>query len=135
MVVCRACGTESPDGFRFCPACGTALPDATPAAPTTPVVEQRRIVTSLFCDLVGFTATSEEADPEDLDRLLAAYEAMARAAIERHGGTVEKCIGDAVVGGFGIPTAHEDDPARAVRAGLAITAGAVDLRRPDGSAL
>jgi class 3 adenylate cyclase/tetratricopeptide (TPR) repeat protein len=99
------------------------------------VVEQRRIVTSLFCDLVGFTATSEEADPEDLHRMLAAYEAMARAEIERHGGTVEKFIGDAVVGVFGIPTAHEDDPVRAVRAALAITAGAANLRQPDGSAL
>ena len=133
MVACRACGTESPDGFRFCPACGTALPDAVAAARAPHVVEERRVVTALFCDLVEFTATSEQADPEDVHRFLAAYEAMARAEIERHGGTVEKFIGDAVVGVFGIPTAHEDDAMRAIRAGLAITAGSADLRGPDGS--
>ena len=74
----------------------------------------------LFCDLVGFTATSEAADPEDVDRMLAAYFGVARAQIEGHGGTVQKFIGDAVVGVFGVPAAHEDDPERAVRAGLRI---------------
>ena len=77
-------------------------------------------MTSLFCDLVGFTASSEGADPEDVDRMLAAYFDVARAQIEGHGGTVEKFIGDAVVGVFGVPVAHEDDPERAVRAGLRI---------------
>ena len=75
-------------------------------------------MTSLFCDLVGFTASSEGADPEDVDRMLAAYFDVARAQIDGHGGTVQKFIGDAVVGVFGVPVAHEDDPERAVRAGL-----------------
>ena len=77
-------------------------------------------MTSLFCDLVGFTASSEAADPEDVDRMLAAYFGVVRAQIEAHGGVVEKFIGDAVVGVFGVPAAHEDDPERAVRAGLRI---------------
>jgi class 3 adenylate cyclase len=80
----------------------------------------RKVVTALFCDLVQFTASSETADPEDIDRMLTAFGRMARAQIELHGGAVEKFIGDAVVGVFGVPTAHVDDPARAVRAGLRI---------------
>jgi class 3 adenylate cyclase len=107
VVACRACGTENPDGFKFCGACGTELaPVLTPASPSG---QERRLVTALFCDLVGFTAASEAADPEDVDEMLAAYEAMARGQVERHGGAVEKFIGDAVVGVFGVPTAHEDD--------------------------
>ena len=92
-------------------------------------------MTALFCDLVGFTAQSELADPEDLDRMLAAYFAMARTAVERHGGIVEKFIGDAVVGVFGVPVVHEDDPARAVRAGLEICEGAAALRTAAGDPL
>ena len=95
MIVCRSCGVESPDGFRFCPGCGSPLAD--PAAPA-PAPEERKVVTALFCDLVGFTATSEGADPEDVDRMLTAYFSMARSQIEAHGGVVEKFIGDAVVG-------------------------------------
>ena len=146
MIECLRCGTPSPDGFRFCPACGAALGDApvtdaagaepaagAPAeAATTRPAEERRIVTALFCDLVGFTATSEQADPEDVDRMLSAYGAMARTEIERHGGTIEKFIGDAVVGVFGIPVTHEDDALRAVRAGLDIASHAADLKGPDG---
>ena len=85
-------------------------------------------MTALFCDLVGFTATSEAADPEDVDRMLAAYFAMARGQIEAFGGIVEKFIGDAVVGVFGVPAAHEDDPERAVRAALRIAEDADGLR-------
>ena len=77
----------------------------------------------LFCDLVGFTASSESADPEDVDQMLTAYAEMARSRIESHGGVVEKFIGDAVVGVFGVPAAHEDDPERAVRAGSADRGG------------
>ena len=84
-------------------------------------------MTSLFCDLVGFTAASEAADPEDVDRVLAGYFRLARAQIEAHGGVVEKFIGDAVVGVFGVPAAREDDPERAVRAGLRICEGAGGL--------
>lgn len=76
------------------------------------------MVTSLFCDLVDLAALSESADPEDVDAVLRSFHAAARTVIELHGGTVEKFVGDAVVGVFGVPVAHEDDPERAVRAGL-----------------
>ena len=105
-------------------ACGTPVGMA---APARPVVEERKVVSVLFCDLVGFTATSEAADPEDVARMLAAYFEVARSQIEAHGGVVEKFIGDAVVGVFGVPAAHEDDPERAVRAGLRIVEDAEQL--------
>src|SRR5689334_11997055 len=81
---------------------------------------ERKVVTVLFADLVGFTSRSEELDPEDVLGLLAPYQTRLRAELERFGGTVEKFIGDAVMGLFGAPVAHEDDPERAVRAALAI---------------
>jgi class 3 adenylate cyclase/tetratricopeptide (TPR) repeat protein len=115
MATCRSCAHENRDGAKFCEECATPL-----AAPSQIIAEERKVVTALFCDLVGFTATSESADPEDLDSMLDAYFTMARNQIEGHGGTVEKFIGDAVVGVFGVPAAHEDDPERAVRAGLRI---------------
>ncbi len=131
MTACPSCGTENPEGSRFCNGCGSPLGAATPR----PVAEERKVVTALFCDLVGFTATSESADPEDVDRMLAAYFEMARAQIEGHGGVVEKFIGDAVVGVFGVPAAHEDDPERAVRAGLRICEDAEDLTSVGGAPL
>ena len=82
--------------------------------------QERKVVTVLFCDLVGFTQRSEEMDPEDVASLLAPYHARVKEDLERHGGTVEKFIGDAVMALFGAPVAHEDDPERAVRAALAI---------------
>src|SRR5215469_10425596 len=117
---CPSCGVEYGGSPKFCSECGT------PMAVAAPVVE-RKVVTSLFCDLVGFTAASEAADPEDVDRVLEGYFRLARAQIEGHGGVVEKFIGDAVVGVFGVPAAREDDPERAVRAGLRICEGAADL--------
>jgi class 3 adenylate cyclase/tetratricopeptide (TPR) repeat protein len=99
------------------------------------VAEERKVVTALFCDLVGFTATSESADPEDIDRMLSSYASMARTQIESHGGVVEKFIGDAVVGVFGVPAAHEDDPERAVRAGLRIVEAAEELEAIGGAPL
>jgi class 3 adenylate cyclase/tetratricopeptide (TPR) repeat protein len=93
------------------------------------------VVTALFCDLVGFTASSESADPEDVDAMLSRYFLMAQAAIENFGGVVEKYIGDAVVGVFGVPAAHEDDPERAVRAGLRIVENAERLAAVDGTPL
>ena len=81
---------------------------------------ERKVVTVLFCDLVGFTARAESLDPEDVEALLRPYHERVRSELERHGGTVEKFIGDAVMAVFGAPTAHEDDPERAVRAALAI---------------
>ena len=92
-------------------------------------------MTVLFCDLVGFTAMSEKADPEDVDACLRAFGALAREVIKRYGGTVEKFIGDAVVGLFGVPAVHEDDPERAVRCALRLLEGVEGLCRPDGSSL
>jgi class 3 adenylate cyclase/tetratricopeptide (TPR) repeat protein len=95
-------------------ACGAAL---TPGARLTGI-EERKVVTVLFCDLVGFTARSDQRDPEEIQARLLPYHRRMQQQIERFGGTVEKFIGDAVVGTFGVPTAHEDDPERAVRAAL-----------------
>jgi len=113
MVVCQRCGQENPDGFRFCGNCGAPLAQA-------PVREERKVVSVLFADLVGFTSRSERLDPEDVRAMLSPYFARVRQEIERHGGAVEKFIGDAVMALFGAPVAHEDDPERAVRAALAI---------------
>ena len=87
---------------------------------------ERKVVTVVFCDLVGFTSQAETMDPEDVDAMLGPYHERVRAELERHGGTVEKFIGDAVMALFGAPTAHEDDPERAVRAALAIRDFAVE---------
>ena len=114
-MICAACGQENPEGFRFCGACGAAL-DVAPAGRR----EERKVVTVLFADLVGFTSRAEQMDPEDVRALLAPYHARLRQELERYGGTVEKFIGDAVMALFGAPLAHEDDPERAVRAALAI---------------
>ena len=81
---------------------------------------ERKVVTVVFCDLVGFTSQAEAMDPEDVDALLGPYHDRVRTELEHRGGTVEKFIGDAVMALFGAPTAHEDDPERAVRAALAI---------------
>ncbi len=129
MIACPGCGFEAPDDFSFCPKCAAKLVAATAA------VEERKTVTTLFCDLVSFTAMSEAADPEDVDRILGEYFARATKVIESHGGTVEKFIGDAVVGVFGVPAVHEDDPERAVRAGLRLLESLEGMVRPDGSSL
>src|SRR6266540_6510854 len=114
MAICATCGRENPDGARFCNACGASLEIATDPR------EERKVVTVLFADLIGFTSRAEKMDPEDVRALLAPYHANLRSELERYGGTVEKFIGDAVMALFGAPVAHEDDPERAVRAGLAI---------------
>jgi class 3 adenylate cyclase len=88
--------------------------------------KERKIVTVLFADLVGFTARAEELDPEDVEAILEPYHARLRAELERHGGTVEKFIGDAVMALFGAPASHEDDAERAVRAALAIREAALE---------
>jgi class 3 adenylate cyclase/tetratricopeptide (TPR) repeat protein len=111
---CPSCGRENADDARFCAQC------ATPLTAEAPAREERKVVTCLFCDLVGFTARAEAMDPEDVRRLLQPYHASVRAELERFGGTVEKFIGDAVMAVFGAPVAHEDDPERAVRAALSI---------------
>ncbi|HET9497573.1 MAG TPA: adenylate/guanylate cyclase domain-containing protein, partial [Candidatus Limnocylindria bacterium] len=124
---CQNCGTVNPAGAKFCSECATPLAvDAAPvaerglAAPAlTPRHEaERRLVTVLFADLVGFTPFAEERDPEEVRESLSRYFDLARTLIERYGGTVEKFIGDAVMAVWGVPVAHEDDAERAVRAGL-----------------
>ncbi len=89
------------------------------------------MVTVLFCDLVGFTSSSDQADPEDVRARIRPFHARLRTEIERFGGTVEKFIGDAVMAVFGAPVAHEDDPERAVRAGLRILEGIEELNEAD----
>src|ERR1041385_5491273 len=115
MRVCPSCGEQNPERARFCLQCGATL-----AEEPSRSVEERKIVSVLFVDLVGFTAASERADPEDVRARLRPYHSMLKTEIARFGGTVEKFIGDAVMAVFGAPVAHEDDAERAVRAALRI---------------
>jgi class 3 adenylate cyclase len=121
---CSRCGRENSSEARFCDACGNqlALPEAR---------EERKIVTVLFVDLVGFTARAEHLDPEDVRAILTPYYARLRSEIESFGGTVEKFIGDAVVGVFGAPIAHGDDPERAVRAALSVRDAIAEMNAGD----
>ena len=128
MQTCPQCGQENPGDARFCSNCGTSL--ATEAGVAR---EERKVVTVLFADLVGFTSRAEQMDPEDVRAVLAPYHSRLRTELESYGGTVEKFIGDAVMALFGAPASHEDDPERAVRAALAIRdwareAGDLELR-------
>ncbi len=125
MLTCPSCGQENPDVAKFCLACGTAL-----AAPE-PLLEERKLVTVLFTDIVGSTARAEQLDPEDVRARLRPYYERVSAELVRHGGTVEKFIGDAVVALFGAPVAHEDDPERAVRAAFAVRDAVMELNRED----
>ncbi|TMK80381.1 MAG: zinc-ribbon domain-containing protein, partial [Actinobacteria bacterium] len=112
MATCPRCGQENPEGFKFCGACGASLAVAEAAR------EVRKTVTVVFCDVTGSTALGEQLDPESLRRVMARYFDEARTVLERHGGTVEKFIGDAVMAVFGVPVLHEDDALRAVRASI-----------------
>lgn len=116
-MTCSACGGAPPPGARFCPSCGS--PYAAPAPGTT---ESRKVVTVLFCDLVGSTALSGGLDPETLRSVTLRYFDLMRRQIEFHGGTVEKFIGDAVMAVFGVPVVHEDDARRALAAALGMLA-------------
>lgn len=146
-LLCHSCGASLPDGARFCSTCGSPLakpcascgaevpsdakfclncgaPQVADAAsaqdPPVQVREERKVISVLFADLVGFTSASEQADPEDVRARLSVYHRHIREDVERHGGKVEKLMGDGVFAVFGAPTAHEDDPERAVRAALRI---------------
>jgi class 3 adenylate cyclase/tetratricopeptide (TPR) repeat protein len=110
VPVCASCGQDNPQGFRFCGNCGAAL------EPAQPPRETRKTVTIVFSDVSGSTALGERLDPETTRRVMRRYFEAMSGPIERHGGTVEKYIGDAVMAVFGIPTLHEDDALRAVRA-------------------
>jgi len=112
VLTCASCGRESSEDYEFCPACGSTL------APVTAAREVRKTVTVLFCDLTGSTELGETLDPERLRALLARYFERMKAIVERHGGSVEKFIGDAVMVVFGVPALHEDDALRAVRAAV-----------------
>lgn len=109
---CARCGRENAPDAQFCSACGNRLGAA--------AEEERKLVSILFVDLEGFTASSDSADPEDVRDLLERYHATAKACIDQYGGVVEKFIGDAVMAVFGVPVAHGDDAERAVRAGLRV---------------
>ncbi|HEY9390942.1 MAG TPA: adenylate/guanylate cyclase domain-containing protein [Mycobacteriales bacterium] len=113
MTRCPHCDTPAPQGARFCSSCGTGL---TARTDTDATAQVRKTVTVLFCDLTDSTALSERLDPEPLRTLMLRYYTLARDCLERYGGSVEKFIGDAVVAVFGVPTVHEDDALRAVRA-------------------
>src|SRR5437870_3873650 len=110
MRTCSACGEENSERARFCQGCGTALADGSSLGGS------RKTVTVLFCDFVDSTGLGERLDPESLRLILSRYFDEMRGAIERHGGVVEKFIGDAVLAVFGIPRVHEDDALRAIRA-------------------
>jgi len=112
VITCPTCGQENPADSRFCNACGAEL------LPAPETREYRKVVTVLFCDVVGSTALGESVDPEALRTLLGRYFDEMKAIVERHGGSVEKFIGDAVMAVFGVPQLHEDDALRAVRAAV-----------------
>jgi class 3 adenylate cyclase/tetratricopeptide (TPR) repeat protein len=126
-VTCPNCGKENPEGFVFCGYCSAPLAEQAPQ----PAFEERKVVSVLFCDLVGFTATSDQQDPEDVRARIRPYHARLRQEIERYDGTVEKFVGDAVMAAFGAPVAHEDDAERAVRAGLRILEAITELNEAD----
>jgi len=114
VQICPNCGEENPPRFRLCGFCGTAL------APAPPPQEARKVVTILFSDLKGSTNLGERLDSESLRETMSRYFDAMSAEITRHGGTIEKYIGDAIMAVFGLPRVHEDDALRAVRAARAM---------------
>ena len=110
METCAECGHENAADAKFCSNCGAPL-----GVEAAPAREERKVVTVLFADLVGFTSRAEQMDPEDVRAVLEPYHSRLRSELERYGGTVEKFIGDAVMALFGAPVSHEDDPERADR--------------------
>jgi class 3 adenylate cyclase len=139
-AACPNCGAANNPAAKFCGECGTTLsgaagaPSAGPtvAAPRVGTSAERRLVTVLFADLVGFTTLAQDLDPEDTREFLTRYFDLARTIVERYGGTVEKFIGDAVMAVWGAPTAHEDDAERAVRAALEIVRGVPGIAERPG---
>jgi class 3 adenylate cyclase len=109
-MICISCGLENAYDARFCSACGASLDEHVGER------ETRKIVTVVFTDIAGSTALGERLDPESLRRIMWRYFDAMQATLERHGGTFEKFIGDAIVAVFGVPAVHEDDALRAVRA-------------------
>jgi class 3 adenylate cyclase/tetratricopeptide (TPR) repeat protein len=141
-VACSACGTTNPPGQRFCGECGTKLDAASPEGRAEPTIStaqrheavtERRVVSVLFADLVGFTTLSESRDPEEVRDLLSKYFDACRQIVARYGGMIEKFIGDAVMAVWGTPVTHEDDAERAVRAALELTAMVTSLGEDVGA--
>src|SRR5579862_5463540 len=144
-TVCSSCGSSNPPGQKFCGECGaelavgsegTAVTAAPAAPPSPPVVEQvaeRRLVSVLFADLVGFTTLSESRDPEEVRELLSRYFDTCRRLVGLYGGVVEKFIGDAVMAVWGTPVATEDDAERAVRTALDLVAAVQALGQEAGA--
>lgn len=126
MPVCSNCGEDNPDRARFCLSCGTALVEAPQAER-----RERRVVSVLFADLAGFTSRSESLDVEDVEGFLAPYLAVLRSEVEHTRGHVAKLTGDGAMALFGAVVAHEDDPERAVRAGLGICLRVAEMRGAD----
>ena len=118
-VICSGCGRENPEGFHHCGYCGIPL--------AAPAPERRKLATLVFCDLSGSTSMGERVDAETVRSLMLSYFHEMRGALERHGGTVEKFVGDAVLAVFGVPEAHEDDALRACRAALEMQARLASL--------
>jgi class 3 adenylate cyclase/tetratricopeptide (TPR) repeat protein len=119
VPICPNCSTENPEGFRHCGFCGASL--------TESATERRKLATLVFCDLSGSTTIGERADSETVRSLMLSYFHEMRSALEGHGGTVEKFVGDAVLAVFGVPEAHEDDALRACRAALEMQARLASL--------
>ncbi|HEX5468629.1 MAG TPA: adenylate/guanylate cyclase domain-containing protein [Gaiellaceae bacterium] len=136
---CPNCGAEQPVSAAFCSSCGNALQGEGEGRTGLDAEQERRVVTVLFADLAGSTALGEQLDPEDVRDVQASLFELLNAQVERFGGTTEKFVGDAILAVFGIPQAHEDDPERAVRAGLAareqFSAFAEELERRYGAAV
>jgi len=149
-VNCPSCGAPTSPAFSFCPSCGIGLgtphqgeplarDDGGPPAPVHAIAErstplaERRLVSVMFIDLVGFTTLSESLDPEDVREIQSRYFESARATVTHYGGALEKFIGDAVVAVWGTPVAHENDGERAVRAGLELVTNVAAMFAPSGS--
>jgi class 3 adenylate cyclase/tetratricopeptide (TPR) repeat protein len=126
VPTCPSCGAANPDGFRHCGYCGAAL--------AAPAPERRKLATLVFCDLSGSTALGEQTDSEATRTLMLSYFHEMRQVLERHGGTVEKFVGDAVLAVFGVPEAHEDDALRGCRAALEMQERMESLRTRVGGA-
>ncbi len=126
-MLCPTCGADNPQGARFCNACGARL-GSTSASGQEAQSGERRVVTMLFCDVRGSTAMAEELDPEEWTDVMNEAFAHLIAPVVRHEGTVARLMGDAILAFFGAPTAHEDDPQRAVMAGLEIVSSIAALR-------
>ena len=123
MATCPSCGTENPDGAKFCNGCGTTLAQADPRR------KERKFATALFADLVGSTALAEQEDPEVVQSVVGRTFDRLSEEIARFEGLLEKFMGDAVLAVFGVPRAHEDDAERAVRAALEMHAVLSELNR------